>query len=114
MKDKLLFNSRGDSYIHFRVSALDSPLPWTEIFSLGEEISYFMLLGPEDLRPMGLDMGTYLMNSRSSTCRGMTNLWYVGRKSGTKKGLPSYREGTRFFTNFTTVSALMYESLWGS
>lgn len=59
-------------------------------------------------------MGTHLMNSRPSTCRGVTKLLYVERNIETKKWSPSCSEGTRLFTNLTTISALMGDSLRGS
>ena len=59
-------------------------------------------------------MGTHRLNSRFSTCRVVANLLYVERNVETKKGSPSCSEGTRLFTSFTTVSALMCDSLWDS
>lgn len=65
----------------------------------------------EGLRPKGLEVGTYCFNSRSSTCCVVVNLWYAYRKAGTKKGSPPCREGTKWFTSFFNVSALMLDSL---
>ena len=57
-------------------------------------------------------MGTHRLNSRFSTCRVVANLLYVERNIETKKGFPSCSEGTRLFTNLTTISALMGDSMW--